>query len=262
MAVVRTFVPSDSEALAACAVACGQTGEVSAESFTYHEFISMAGTFVVSESKARILGFAGRVDRAGAAFLTDLFVRPDEQDRGLGRQLLEAVWGGTGQRMTSASQDPRALSLYSHFGATPRWRNLYLEIDGCAAVPNERIVSSPATPGDCGWDFPVSKSESVALMSSNGEVEASAVIAVDPSTRTLQILRAVTPQSSSLPLLVDHLRGLVGPQGVVLMNIPEVHPALGALGEVRIVDADIWCADDSSASAIDPTRELPSPAFG
>ena len=217
---------------------------------------------MVSESNARILGFAGVVDRAGAAFLSDLFVTSAEQDRGLGRQMLETVWGGTSRRMTSASQDPRALALYARYGATPRWRNLYLECDGCAAAPNERIVSGVAKPGDCGWDFPVSNSELVTLMSPNGEVDAAAVVVLDPTKRTLRILRAVTPEPSSLSMLLKHLRGSAGPDGVVVMNLPDVHPALDTLGEVRIVDADIWCADDVASSAVDPTLELPSPAFG
>jgi len=163
--------------------------------------------------------------------------------------------------MTSASQDPRALALYARFGATPRWKNLYLEIAGTTATSNGDIHVKPAEAGDCGWELPVPNSQRASLCSSNGEIAAAAVVVWDPSHRRLQMLRAISPEPSSLPVLVEHLRGLAGPNGVLGMNIPDVHPALQSLGESRIVDADMWCADDS-ATAIDPTRELPSPAFG
>jgi GNAT superfamily N-acetyltransferase len=262
MTAFRTYLPSDSEALSECARICGQTGEVSAENARYQEFLAISGQLLVCESESTILGFAGLVDRSGVAFLTDLFVHPDHQDRGLGRRLLHAVWDNASRRMTSASQDPRALALYSHCGATPRWKNLYLEFEGQPPSSNADIRTMPAKPGDCGWNFAMPNSHLVNLYTADGEIQSSAVVASDPQARTLQVLRAITPDPSTLPLLVEHLRGHVGPDGTVMMNLPDVHPALNQLVDARMVDADVWCADDAAADVIDPTRELPSPSFG
>ena len=63
---------------------------------------------------------------------------------------------------------------------------------------------------------------------------------------------------------MEHLRAMLAPHGRVQMTIPGPHPALPALLQAgaRIVDVDIWCATDDVADVIDPTLELPSPAFG
>jgi ribosomal protein S18 acetylase RimI-like enzyme len=58
----------------------------------------------------------GRPDRR---FLTDLYVDPGRQSRGLGRQMLDAAMEGATERMTFSSSDRRALAAYIRSGMRP-----------------------------------------------------------------------------------------------------------------------------------------------
>lgn len=65
------------------------------------------------------------------AFLTDLFVRPDRQSAGLGRELLRRVLPRDERlRCTFSSSDPRALSLYIRDGMRPQWPHFCLRLQG------------------------------------------------------------------------------------------------------------------------------------
>jgi GNAT superfamily N-acetyltransferase len=260
---IRPYDPAHATALSRCAVACGQIGAVSAENPAYQSFVHDAGRLLLAWLGSEVVGFAGVVERAGASFLTDLFVDPSRQDAGIGRRLLSSVWTDTGPRMTSSSQDQRALALYRSFGLSPVWENLYVEVPG-AEGPDlaSGAVIEPASGGDCGWNLELPGLRNITLRSDDGELLASAVFLDVPHERvTIQVLRAVTPQPSALPALVEELRQLAG-SGVVAFNIPRSHPALASLEDLETVDRDIWCATDSAVSTIDPHRELPSPAFG
>ena len=267
MTLIRPYAPSDAAVVAAIAAAHGQTGAVSAANSQYVDFISDSGAFWLAQiDRAGVVGFAGVVDRREARYLTDLFVDPDSQSQGHGRALLETAWGDAPSRMTSSSQDPRALASYVRFGARPRWPHMYLEMDGLTTMPQIQIDASPWTMNDCGWNWSIPGASTVSVRDHDGEASASAVVVTesDNESTRLQVLRAVTPNPRGLVALVEHVRAMIGPRGRVQMTIPGPHPALPALLQAgaRIVDVDIWCATDDVADVIDPTRELPSPAFG
>jgi hypothetical protein len=57
--------------------------------------------------------------------LTDLFVAAGSRGRGIGGQLLEALFDGKPQRMTFSSKHPAAMPAYRRTGMHPRWRLLY-----------------------------------------------------------------------------------------------------------------------------------------
>ena len=61
------------------------------------------------------IGMAGSIEvgRPDVRFLSDLFVRPDRQDHGVGRALLAMAFDGTTERLTFSSADPRALGRTS-----------------------------------------------------------------------------------------------------------------------------------------------------
>ncbi len=86
------------------------------------------GTILLAEDEGGPIGFAGRVDRGGVAYLTDLFVRPDSQSVGIGGRLLDAIFAPTTGvlRCTVSSADERALALYVRAGLTPHVPNLLL----------------------------------------------------------------------------------------------------------------------------------------
>src|SRR5262245_18006793 len=64
------------------------------------------GTLLVAERDERIVGYAGRIDRGGIAYLTDLFVDPAHQSAAVGRRLLERIFADEPPvRCTLASSD-------------------------------------------------------------------------------------------------------------------------------------------------------------
>ena len=85
------------------------------------------GTLLIAERDGRVVGYAGRVDRGGVAYLTDLFVDLAHQSGAIGRSLLQRIFADDPPvRCTLASSDFRALALYTRAGMTPRWPNVLL----------------------------------------------------------------------------------------------------------------------------------------
>ncbi len=87
------------------------------------------GIVVVAERDGVAVGFGAAVDTGRARHLADLFVVPEHQGGGIGRQLLDAVYGDAWPRTTFASDDPRAMPLYLRAGMAALWPNLYLAGD-------------------------------------------------------------------------------------------------------------------------------------
>jgi hypothetical protein len=90
------------------------------------EFIASqpGGRYVIAENgDGGIVGYARMVHFDGMEELTELMVRPELQRRGIGRQLLEAVWPGDPTpelgRAVVANGSASDLSLYTGFGVMP-----------------------------------------------------------------------------------------------------------------------------------------------
>ena len=122
-----------------------------------------SATLLLAERDGQIVGFGGRADRSGVAFLTDLFVDPALQSTAVGKSLLRELFQGAGaQRFTLASTDPRAVALYTRAGMTPRWPNFDLVADSAQMeLPKGRSITlRPADPRDpefLDWDYEVGK---------------------------------------------------------------------------------------------------------
>lgn len=58
---------------------------------SYLRHVLRTGTMYVAERDGEVLAFAGAITRGNIAFLTDLFVRPDQQSGQLGKTLLHSV---------------------------------------------------------------------------------------------------------------------------------------------------------------------------
>ena len=86
---------------------------------------------VVGELDGSVAGVAGTIEFGvpERRFLTDLYVDPSRQSRGLGRRMLDVAMEGATERMTFSSSDPRALGAYVRSGMHPWWPLLYLEAD-------------------------------------------------------------------------------------------------------------------------------------
>lgn len=115
------------------------------------------GTLLVAELAGVPIGYAGLTIRDRVAFLTDLFVQPAHQSRGIGGALLRAILPpGDLTRCTLASSDPRALSRYIRAGMRPRWQNFWLLAESATLrlPPGDVRVAAadPADPDLLAWD--------------------------------------------------------------------------------------------------------------
>ena len=83
--------------------------------------LESGGTSAVALRDERIVGFASAWSRAGDWFLASLFVAPAAQSAGVGRALLDGVWGAGYERrrtITDAIQ-PVSNAIYAARGLTP-----------------------------------------------------------------------------------------------------------------------------------------------
>lgn len=257
----RELADEDAASLLAVAAACDQTGALSVTDDRYRTHLRTRGRLLVSGAVGEVEGYAGLVDRAGAAYLTDLFVHPGSRDGGHGRALLAALWDGVTERVTSSSQDPRALSGYARYGAVPRWPLLYLRLPGTAALSVSGVEIAPYADGDAGWSLPLDGLSTVTLASERGSGDAAAVVLRRDGG--YRVLRARTPRPEALLDIVADLRSRAGAAGTVTLVVPGPHPALPRLlaEGARIEDLDLWCATAGAVDLVDPVRELPSPAL-
>lgn len=260
MPTARALVPADRASLSAVAVACDQAGILSVSDDRYLEHVRARGEVQVTGPEGAVEAYGGVLDLDGAAYLTDLFVNPKLRDRGHGRTLLGALWEGRSGRVTSSSLDPRALSGYARYGALPRWPLLYLTLPG-GGSPTVPVGVRDYVAGDAGWSLDLDELVTVTVASSSGEPGATAVVRRQGDL--YRVLRARTPDPKGLTDLVAELRRRAGRDGAVSLVIPGPHPALPDLlmAGARVDDVDLWCAADSVADLVDPTRDLPSPAL-
>lgn len=134
-------------------------GEVAA----YLHHVLRTGVVYVAERDDAIVAFAAAITRDNVAYLTDLFVRPDEQSSGIGQALLGHVMPADGRiHCTVSSTDPRALALYVRHGMRPRWPHVNLRLNGpfrsplpASAVEVEVEVARPGDPDLVAWDVAV-----------------------------------------------------------------------------------------------------------
>ena len=117
------------------------------------------GQMYIADADGAIRGYAARIVRAHIAYLTDLFVRAEQQSGQIGKALLAAAMppGEALTHCTFSSTDPRAQSLYIRSGMRPLWPNFWLrgmsaEV-GALPTPDLRAVeAAPDDPALVAWD--------------------------------------------------------------------------------------------------------------
>jgi GNAT superfamily N-acetyltransferase len=93
---------------------------------------------------SRILGYARSIERSKLFELTELFVRPGQQSRGLGRSLIDRAFPiGRGEiRAIIATGDPRALARYYSSDVVARFPILSLAAPPATVDLGDRLTST------------------------------------------------------------------------------------------------------------------------
>jgi GNAT superfamily N-acetyltransferase len=235
---------------------------------------------VVGELDGSVAGIAGAIEFGGpdTRFLSDLYVDPARQSRGLGTAMLHAVLEGADARMTFSSSDPRALSAYIRHGMRPRWPLLYLEIPPGSMGPDERGVE--VRPSDVaeaarlslawtGIDRSVDFDFYARLPDAAGFVVVidGGDAAVGWARRELAPPEGRWLDHASIAPGADPVRAAFGLLLAAAADqrlgaaVPGLHPAIAPLLDrgIRIGDKDTFCATDPDL--FDPERIFPSPGL-
>jgi GNAT superfamily N-acetyltransferase len=244
----------------------------------YLELVLSCGRVLVGEIDGTIVGFAGAVAAGSVTHVSDLFVDPDHQGQGIGRQLLSELLGDAWPRTTFSSPDPRALPLYIRNGLRPSWPGCYVEgpatalpdpgpdlvavaIDAAEMTEAERALDG--IDRACLHRHEAREAGSMHLAVRSGGTVVAAGHARDARKGPgrwldrLVVARDVDPVGP----VVAALRAAADPSRPVGACLPGPHPALAPLlaRGFRIVAQDIYC--ESEPGLFDPTRSLPDPAL-
>jgi GNAT superfamily N-acetyltransferase len=235
---------------------------------------------VVGELDGSVAGIAGAIEFGGpdTRFLSDLYVDPARQSRGLGTAMLHAVLEGADARMTFSSSDPRALSAYIRHGMRPRWPLLYLEIPPGSMGPDERGVEvrpsdvAEAARLSLAWtgidrsvdfDFyarlPDAAGFVVVIDGGDAAVGWARRELVPPEGRWLDHA-SIAPGADPVRAAFGLLLAAAADQRLGAA-VSGLHPAIAPLLErgIRIGDKDTFCATDPDL--FDPERIFPSPGL-
>jgi GNAT superfamily N-acetyltransferase len=219
----------------------------------------------------------GAVVGAGASWhLADLFVAPDRLGQGIGRPLLNALFEGIDRRSTYASDDPRALPIYTRAGMAPRWVGLYLDgpaaaieaqagIDVVGAEPGRLAELERAWTGDfrpADHAFWASQAEADPFVVSDAEGPVALGYARGRQVSDQRALDRLVIRPGADPVApVLAAVGRSGRGGGVHVAVPGPNPVLLPLLErgFQVVERDQYMA--SADDLMDPARMLPNPGM-
>jgi GNAT superfamily N-acetyltransferase len=232
---------------------------------------------VVGELDGTVAGIAASIElgRPERRFLTDLYVDPARQSRGVGRAVLAEALAGATERLTFSSRDPRALSSYVRAGMRPWWPLLYVVVApgslgphdaGVEARPAETAARSLEWTGvDRTVDFefyarfPEASGFAVLVDGAVAAVGWSGRESVPSEGRWLEHA-SIAPDADPVRTAFGVLRAAAGDDKLG-GAIPGPHPAVAALFErgIRFDGTDYHCATE--ADLLDPARIIPSPGL-
>jgi GNAT superfamily N-acetyltransferase len=234
---------------------------------------------VVGDLDGEVAGMAGSIEVGSPQrrFLSDLYVDPARQSRGLGSAMLRAAVDGADERMTFSSSDPRAFSAYVRAGMRPWWPLLYVEAAaGAFASDDPGVEARPADVAETaglshawtGIDRTVDFEFYGRLPDASGfaVVVDGAVAAVGWARRELAAPgrwldhASIAPDGDPIRAAFGVLRAAAAGQRLGAA-VPGPHPAVAALFErgVRFDGMDTFCSTDPGL--LDPARIFPSPGL-
>ena len=195
---------------------------------------SQRGLLLVADSDGVVVAYGGVIPvepPMDALMLTDLFVTTSARGRGIGGQLLTALFGDNQRRMTSSSKHDAALPAYQRAGMMPRQRILYFVGHGSG-------LAGAALPANEPW-----RHERAGLVDAwsrcGGHVGPDVATVVEDGGVRIARLQSAGP----VAVLHDTLRS-IDSAITVRLCVPERSPvasAVVALG-FEVEDNDIWCA--------------------
>src|SRR6202048_1333014 len=113
----------------------------------HRQLAQIAAEWWVAEEtgSGRLVGFARSIERGGPLELTECFVRPDQQSRGVGKALLERAFpSGRGTvRSIVATSDVRAQARYYAAGTVARFPIFTLAGVPSATEPIHAVTAEP-----------------------------------------------------------------------------------------------------------------------
>jgi GNAT superfamily N-acetyltransferase len=233
----------------------------------------------VAEEDGAVVGFGATVDAGRSVHLADLFVRPDRLGPGIGRPLLEAVFGDAERRTTYASDDQRALPIYVRAGMRPWWASLYVEGPSSrVAAPPAGLTTRDASPEELAtfeeawrghgrqedWRHWAAQPGADTFVVLDGEDVVGIANARNRQASPVRVLNrlVVHPDAGVDPVAVTMAAlARAGREGIVLAAIQGPSPVLRPLLDLgfRIADRDQFMA--SEPDLVDPARLIPNPGM-
>jgi GNAT superfamily N-acetyltransferase len=113
----------------------------------YDHLARTAAHFWLAEEASQTIGFGRSIRRDGVLELTEFFVRPDQQARGVGHELLLRTFPTAGalRRFIIASTDIRAQARYLKAGVYPRFPIYYFWRTPAAVSVATDLIFEPIT---------------------------------------------------------------------------------------------------------------------
>jgi len=243
----------------------------------YVRHLIQAGRALVVEDGPRLVAFGATFSTGRGRHLSDLFVRADSLGRGIGRPLLDRLYGDDWPRTTFASDDPRAMPIYIRAGMAPLWTCLYLQGPAGDIPPTGAGLTTETTDHGhlaeleriwTGADRSVDHAFWATQAGADPFVVLDAGEAVaggygrDRQIGTARVLDRLVVRSDHEPVgpifaaLHRAARG-----GEVRTTLPGENPAVRPLLEAgfRLEDRDTYMA--SEPNLVDPARLLPNPGM-
>ncbi|MFL6179448.1 MAG: GNAT family N-acetyltransferase, partial [Actinomycetes bacterium] len=240
----------------------------------YYSSILEHGRLSVADASGIVIGYCGAIPVGGTRHLSDLFVHPDAHARGIGGQLLEAVWDAPASevpRHTFSSVHPSALPLYVRAGMRPLWPLLYIE-GPPESLPRSRLTLRDLEAEEAadveavwlGWErldqyrYWASRPGGRTFVALDGETPV-AVGCLSRSRDRHTLLHMAVVDQSLMPESVSAAVTLASSS--VLLAAPGMSAVVPFLVDAgwRIVEHDVYCASD--ADLVDAERLIPHPGL-
>ena len=211
------------------------------------------GTMLVATIDDEIVGFAGHRLVGATSVISDCFVDPVHQGKGIGTSMVVALLHSNRPIMTLSSEDPKARSLYRRFGMIPQFECRYLKGDPRAMPRADLPVVEVG-------GYPVSSTDLPHLRDDLGcqflEVGAAGTGSRGAIGRNSVESSWIAPGADAVSV-ASALLGWMAASGSeqVKLQVGETHPAFPELERVgfEVIGTDMLMASPG-AEVPDPTR--------